>query len=76
MASSSCSARPSKSPTASDSEHAGDGFGYGVPLHAGFTTATTRCRTSRLGLLCHDGVADDGFQASIGFDVLGLFGSK
>lgn len=52
----------------------GNGFGYGVTLHLGSTRATSTLPHISVGLLYHDGVDDDGFQVSLGVDVLRLLG--
>ena len=52
----------------------GNGFGYGVTLHLGSTRATNTLPHISVGLLYHDGVEDDGFQVSLGVDVLRLLG--
>ncbi|HEX6812135.1 MAG TPA: hypothetical protein VF384_10970 [Planctomycetota bacterium] len=64
------------SATGALSEDEGDGFSYGLTLHAGFTNGDNPLPHVSVGLLWHEGVDDDGFQVSIGVDVLRLFGGK
>lgn len=52
----------------------GNGFGYGLTLHVGSTKASNPLPHISVGLLYHDGVEDDGFQVSLGVDVLRLLG--
>jgi len=64
------------SATGSLTEDEGDGFGYGLTLHCGSTNAGGVLPHISVGLLWHEGVDDDGFQVSIGIDLVRLLDRK